>query len=231
MQFTANAIIWDMDGVLVDSGEFHYRSWRETLKAVMNSDISYEDFQRTFGLRNLEMLRGILSYEMPADEVDYLAGIKEARYRELLHEHGMGLLPGVQDLLEQTAASGWLQAVASSAPRENVETVVDVVNIRGYFNAMISAEDVLRGKPDPEVYLTAAARLGVLPAKCIVIEDAPVGVQGAHSAGMKCIGVLTTHERLMADIVVNRLSDLSFASAQELVKYSRLKPGACNCND
>jgi beta-phosphoglucomutase len=217
MQQTCIAIIWDMDGVLVDSGDFHYRAWRETLKAVMNTDISYDAFQRTFGLRNLEMLRDHLGYAMTIDEVNRLSGIKEARYRELIHLNGMNLLPGVKQWLDHSTASGWRQAVASSAPRENVEAVVDAVNIRGYFNAMVSAEDVSRGKPDPEVFLSAAAKLGIPPSRCIVIEDAPVGIQGARSAGMKCIGVLTTHERLEADVVVNRLSDAPFAVAVDLL--------------
>ncbi len=217
MQSTANAIIWDMDGVLVDSGSFHYRAWRETLRAVMNTDITYAAFQRTFGLRNLEMLRDTLGYDLTLDEVNHLAGIKEERYLELIRQNGMSLLPGVKEWLDQTTAAGWRQAVASSAPRVNVEAVVDAVNIRGYFDAMVSAEDVSRGKPDPEVYLAAATKLGVPPSRCIVIEDAPVGIQGARSAGMKCIGVLTTHDHLDGDLVVNRLSDATFAMAVDLL--------------
>ena len=212
MQPIARALIWDMDGVLVDSGEYHFVAWRETLKAIMQSDISYADFQRTFGLRNVEMLRDYLGFNLTLAEVDYLSGIKESRYREIISQRGMSLLPGVKEWLSEARSQGWLQAVASSAPRENVEAVVDTVGIRDFFQVMLSAEDVKHGKPDPEVFLTAASRLGVPPSNCLIIEDAPVGIQGAKSAGIRCVGVLTTHAHLDADIVINRLSDLAFTN-------------------
>ena len=212
MQPISRALIWDMDGVLVDSGEYHFVAWRETLKAIMQSDISYADFQRTFGLRNVEMLRDYLGFNLTLAEVDYLSGIKESRYREIISQRGMSLLPGVKEWLSEARSQGWLQAVASSAPRENVEAVVDTVGIRDFFQVMLSAEDVKHGKPDPEVFLTAASRLGVPPSNCLIIEDAPVGIQGAKSAGIRCVGVLTTHAHLDADIVINRLSDLAFTN-------------------
>ena len=106
-------------------------------------------------------------------------------------------------------AQGWRHAVASAAPRGNVDCILEVTGIGHYFDAITSAEDVSRGKPDPQVYLLAAARLTALPAQCVVIEDAPAGLQGARSANIKCIGVLTTHPHLEADIVVRSLSDLT----------------------
>lgn len=212
------AIIWDMDGVLIDSADLHYRAWRQTAQSLLRMEISLDDFRRTFGLRNEEMLRDYLGYALPSDEVLQLADSKEALYRELIHTQGISLLPGVCSWLSQAEAAGWSQAVASSAPRANVEAVLDLLKIREYFAASISAEDVKKGKPDPEVYTAAAQKLAIPPERCIVIEDAPFGVLGARHAGMACIGVLTTHQELSADITIDRLDALPFGRAIELVR-------------
>lgn len=211
------AIIWDMDGVLIDSADLHYRAWRETVQSVLHTDMSLHDFRRTFGLRNEEMLRDYLGYALPSGDVIRLADRKEALYRELIHTEGLTLLPGVWSWLNQAQATGWIQAVASSAPRLNVEAVLDALQIRRYFGTTISAEDVKNGKPDPEVFITAADKLAVPPARCIVIEDAPFGILGARRAGMACIGVLTTHQDLSADITADRLDALAFCRATDLV--------------
>lgn len=217
MPTTTKAIIWDMDGVLIDSGEYHFRAWRETLKKLMNTDISQAEFQRTFGQRNVEMLRSHFGHDLPEEIVNNLSETKEARYRDLIKQNGIALMAGVRDWLDQASAAGWRQAVASSAPRANIDAVIETVNIGAYFDAVISAEDVIKGKPDPEVYLAAAAKLNVIPVRCIVVEDAPVGISGAKYAGMKCIGVLTTHESLDADVVTDRLSAIQFITATRLL--------------
>ncbi len=221
MIHTSFAIIWDMDGVLVDSAGLHYRAWRQTIQDELRRDMSEDDFNSTFGLRNSEMLRDYLGYELSEDAVNRLADRKEALYRDLIHTHGLTLLPGVLAWLKQAHTAGWRQAVASSAPRANVEAVVDAVAIRRYFSAMISAEDVHKGKPDPEVFLAAARKVDVTPGNCIVIEDAPFGILGARQAGMRCIGVLTTHPSLDADIVINCLEDIRFEYAADLVSKPR----------
>jgi beta-phosphoglucomutase len=212
------AIIWDMDGVLIDSGPYHFQAWRETLDAQRRKPLTLEDFRRTFGMRNSEMLRTVLGDDLTAEAVEQLGAIKEERYRALVRAQGIQALPGVMAWLEQLHRVGWRHAVASSAPRLNLEAILDAVDFGRYFDALVCAEDVSRGKPDPEVFLTAAHKLGVPPERCIVIEDAPAGVLGARRAGMACIGVLTSHERLNADIVTSTLADLSFDAAEHLIR-------------
>jgi len=210
------AALWDMDGVLVDSAEYHYAAWREAL-AHEGIDLRYDDFRASFGQRNDTILRGLLGPDLSDAEVARIGDLKELRYRQLVRERGITPLPGVLDWLARLRADGWRQAVASAAPRANVDAILDALGIAHYFGAITSSEDVARGKPDPQVYLVAAQRLGVPPARCVVVEDAPAGVEGARRAGMRCIGVTSTHPHLDADLVVAALSDLPADSFEKLI--------------
>lgn len=210
------AILWDMDGVLVDSGEYHWHAWRETL-AAEGVALSHEEFRRTFGQRNDTILHGLFGPDLAAAEVDRIAGLKEAHYRRLVRERGIAPLPGVTRWLAAFADGGWRQAVASAAPRANVDAIVAALGIGAFFGALTSAEDVTRGKPDPQVYLVAAARLEVAPDRAIVIEDAPAGLEGARRAGMRCVGVLSSHPHLDADVVVRTLDQLDPGAFERLV--------------
>jgi HAD superfamily hydrolase (TIGR01509 family) len=201
------AVLWDMDGTLLDSAEYHWLAWRETLLGE-RFELAHDQFVATFGQRNDTILRGWLGEDLPIVEIDRIGGAKEARYRELVRESGITLLPGVERWLMRLKADGWRQAVASAAPRLNVEAIVAALGIEAYFDAISSAEDVQRGKPDPQVFLVAAERAGVSPARCIVIEDAPAGIEGAHRGGMHAIGVRSSHADLQADIVVDTLAEL-----------------------
>ena len=201
------AALWDMDGTLLDSAEYHWLAWRETL-ASDGFDLAHEQFIATFGQRNDTILRGWLGADLPVSEIDRIGGSKEALYRRFVRERGVRLLPGVERWLARLQAAGWRQAVASAAPRLNVEAILEALSIAPYFGAITSAEDVQRGKPDPQVFLLAAERLGVPPARCVVVEDAPAGVEGAHRGGMRAIGVRSSHAALPADIAVDSLADL-----------------------
>jgi beta-phosphoglucomutase len=218
MQQEPSAVIWDMDGVLIDSGDYHYRAWREILASERRAPLTLENFRKTFGLRNSDLLRDVLGLDLTDEAAEQLATSKEDRFSALVRESGVPLLPGVPAWLEHLHESGWRQAVASSAPRPNLEAILDVVAIRRYFDAMVTAEDVAHGKPDPEVFLTAASKLDVPPQRCIVIEDAPAGVEGARRAGMACIGVLTTHDHLEADITAPTLQDVPLARIEQLIE-------------
>ncbi|HEY9284541.1 MAG TPA: HAD-IA family hydrolase, partial [Pyrinomonadaceae bacterium] len=168
----ARAVLWDVDGTLIDSSEYHWLSWREAL-AGEGLALTREQFARMFGRRNDEILRGYFGDDYPAAEVARVGGAKEELYRGLVGARGIKLLPGVRAWLDRLRGEGWLQAMASSAPRANLEAITDALGIAEYFAAVVSAEDVTVGKPDPQVFLTAAARLGVEPARCVVVEDAP----------------------------------------------------------
>jgi HAD superfamily hydrolase (TIGR01509 family) len=126
-------------------------------------------------------------------------------------------LPGVQHWLDYLRQHGWQQAIATSAPRANLETIVEVLHIRDYFGALLSDEDVEAGKPDPQVFLLAASRLDVPPQRCIVVEDSPAGIEGGRRGGMRTIGVLTNHDKLPADRAVSTLDKLPGEAFDELV--------------
>ena len=201
------AVLWDMDGTLLDSAEYHWLSWREVL-ADEGFELTRERFAESFGRRNDATLRSYFGEGFPLSEVERIGAIKEALYRDMVRRHGVEFLPGVRRWLARLKADGWRQAVASSASLLNVETILDVLKITDLFDATVSAEDVQTGKPDPEVFLAAAARVSAPPARCVVIEDAPAGIEAARRAGMRTIGVLSSHTSLTADLVVRTLEEL-----------------------
>lgn len=201
------AVLWDMDGTLLHSAEYHWLAWREAM-AAERYELTYEQFVATFGQRNDTILRGYFGPDIPPGEIERIADAKELRYRELVRERGVALLPGVARWLSSLQAAGWRQAIASAAPLLNVAAIVQALRIGPFFDAITSAEDVQRGKPDPQVFLLAAERLGAPPARCIVVEDAPAGLEGARRGGMRAIGVRTSHAALEGDIVVDSLADL-----------------------
>lgn len=202
----ARAVLWDMDGTLVDSREQHWEAWRRTIEPEGYS-VTYEQFLGTFGWRNDAILGRWLGGKLAAADVRRIGDAKEALYRELVAESGISPLPGARELVQRLAREGWRQAVASSAPRANVEVLVKALGLGEHFGALVAAEDVKLGKPEPEVFLTAAARLGVAPKQCVVVEDAAAGIEAARRAGMRCIGV-GARGFAPADLVVGSLADL-----------------------
>ena len=212
------AVLWDMDGTLIDSEEFHWISWRDTMQKE-GIPITREQFLASFGQRNDSILRQWLGAAATPQQIERIGAAKEQEYRELVLKHGMKPLPGVRSWLERLHQTGWLQAIGSAAPRENVEVVLEALSATHIFQAIVSAEDVHRGKPDPEVYLVAASRLGARPARSIVVEDAQAGVEAARNAGMHSIGVSRNGKHLPADIVVESLALLA-ANAFEMLLNS-----------
>ncbi|MGN6698732.1 MAG: HAD family hydrolase [Thermomicrobiales bacterium] len=201
------AALWDMDGTIVDSAEQHWLSWQIAL-ADEGRAMTHNQFLATFGQRNDAILRRLYGAGLPDSDVARIANAKEQSYRDLVRQHGVASLPGVRDWLARLQAAGWQQAVASSAPRANLDILLAALDLAHYFAAIISAEDVRQGKPDPELYLTAAAAVGAPPARCIVVEDARAGVEGAHRAGMRAIGVGPQRATLGADLAIASLADL-----------------------
>ncbi|MHB0875252.1 MAG: HAD family hydrolase [Anaerolineae bacterium] len=213
------AVLWDLDGTLTDTASYHWLAWQDTM-AAEGHPLTHEQFMASFGQRNDVVLRGFFGPDLAVSEVDRIADAKEARYRELVCRGGVQLLPGVAEWLARLEASGWRQAIASSAPRANVDTVLDALGIAGRFGAVVAGEDVVRGKPAPDVYLQAAARRSVSPAVCVVVEDAPAGLEGARRAGMAAIGVRSSHGCLSADCVVDSLADLPADAFDRLLRRS-----------
>jgi len=211
------AVIWDLDGTLIDSGEYHWLAWQETL-AGEGYDLTRERFAASFGQRNDAVLRSYFGPDLSVSEIERIGAAKEARYRELVRTRGIELLPGVRHWLARLKAEGWRQAIATSAPQLNIAAIIEVLHVEGLFDAVVSAEDVERGKPDPEIFLAAAAKVATPPARCIVVEDAPAGVEGGRRAGMATIGVLSTHAHLEADSVVASLDQLPVDAFDRLLR-------------
>ncbi len=199
-------ILWDLDGTLADSADYHWRSWRHAMEAE-GLHVSYQQFVDSFGQRNDRILRTWLGPGADPGRIERIADEKEREYRRLAREHGLTPLPGAAEWLARLHADDWRQAIASSAPLENVETMLSALALWPYFDAVVSAEDVTKGKPDPQVFLKAAEKLGAPRTRCIVIEDAAAGIEAARRAGMRSIGVSRT-ATLDADLFVRSLADL-----------------------
>lgn len=202
------AIIWDMDGVLVNTGEYHYQAWKKTFDEL---DISFskEQFRGTFGMNNAGILEAICRQKLPPDQEKSISQQKEKLFRQAIKGKAK-LLHGVKGALKSFSEWNLKQAIASSAPPENIQVLVNELKIGKYFDATVSGYDI-PGKPDPMVFLKAARQLNVLPENCVVIEDAVAGVEGAKNAGMKCIAVTTTNttEALSkADLIFDTLEGL-----------------------
>jgi beta-phosphoglucomutase len=213
------AVLWDMDGTLIDSEEFHWISWRETM-AKEGIAITNEEFLASFGQRNDSILSRWLVPNATPERIARVADAKEKRYRELIQKNGIPALPGVAMWLERLHEEGWLQAIASSAPRPNIDVVLEALGAAHCFQGVVSAEEVRRGKPDPEVYLAAAARVGISTGRCIVVEDALAGVEAARYAGMRSIGVNRRGKLLPADITVQSLDLLDPDAFDKLLALS-----------
>lgn len=211
-------MLWDLDGTLVDSEEFHWLSWRDTMR-VEGVELTYPQFLASFGQRNDRIVPAWLGPDVDVARMNRIGEEKEAEYRRLAETHGLKPLPGAMEWLAALKASGWKQAIASSAPLVNVEMMLRVAGLAGYFDAFASAEDVTVGKPDPQIFLRAAAKLQVPPSRCIVVEDAAAGVDGARRGGMRCIGV-TKNGRLNADVFVESLTDLAPDAFDRLLSSS-----------
>lgn len=210
------AVIWDLDGTLVDSEEFHWQSWRDAL-APEGLSITYDQFLDSFGMKNEPIMRRWLGDGYTPERSVRLAEAKEADYRRLALMHGLAPLPGAREWVTALNAAGWRQAIATSAPRANAEVMLRALDMAPLFDAVVVAEDVTAGKPDPEVFLTAAARLGAEPARAIVVEDAATGIEGARRAHMKSVGV-NARRSLGADVNVRSLVELPPDTFDRLIR-------------
>lgn len=184
------AVIFDMDGVLVLSEEAHWQSWLEAAR-TRGVELSYAAFKTCFGRVNPDCIP-ILFGPRFAGEAVAIADEKEAAFRRIVRSN-VPLVPGVVDFLLGLSKLGARLGVGSSGPPENVKALLEGGNIAHFFDATVDGAQVERGKPAPDVFLIGARRLEVVPQRCAVIEDAPVGIQAAVAAGMLPIGVTTTH--------------------------------------
>jgi len=207
-----DGVIFDMDGVLVDSGPAHAASWR-TVARQHGIEISDEQFRRTFGRPSRDIIRIIWGPDVTDEEIRTYDQQKEAAYRDLIRGN-VPLAPAARDTLAALRDAGYLLAVATSGPQANVELVLRETGLTPLLNTVVTGFDVRRGKPAPDCFLLAAERIDTPAKRCVVVEDAPVGIEAARAAGMRCIGLRGTHppQRLAASgatTVVDRLADIT----------------------
>jgi beta-phosphoglucomutase len=183
--------LFDWDGVVIDSSRQHEASWH-LLADELGATVPEDFFKTTFGMRNQQIIPRWFP-DLTESEIRQRGDRKEALYREILRREGISALAGVKDFLLAAKNVGIPCAVGSSTPRKNIDTVIEMAGLEGLFSAIVCAEDVSRGKPDPEVFLKGASLIGRPPTQCLVFEDAFVGIDAAHAGGMKVVGIATTH--------------------------------------
>lgn len=212
------ALIFDMDGTIVDNMAFHTKSWI-TFFARRGRDIDADEFFRTTaGRQGKEIIRSYMGEDLEDEAVATLNHEKEAVYRELYAPHRKAV-EGFEDLVADARSQGISLAVGTAAPPANVEFTLDGLDLRRHFDTVVGATDVARGKPHPDVFIEAARRCGAMPEHCIVFEDAPLGVEAARRAGMRCVVITTTlpaEAFAEFDNVIRIVDDFSQLSVDEL---------------
>lgn len=189
------AFIFDLNGTMIDDMEYHSRAWYDILNHDLKAGLTEQQVKVEMYGKNAELLERIFgkSYFSPEKERE-ISNEKERRYQQAFLPH-LSLIKGLDLFLQQCQKDGILLAVGTAAIPINVDFVLDGLNIRHYFKAVVSADDVVNSKPDPETFLKCAEILNILPQNCIVFEDAPKGVEAALNAGMKCVAITTMHPK------------------------------------
>lgn len=211
-------VIFDLDGVLVDTGWAHRQAWYD-LAGTEGLEMSDDFFRDTFGMQNaaiLPMLRPGISQ----DEVERLSDCKEQRYRDLV-EQRLEFAEGAEALVNDLKRHGFRLAIGSSAPPENLDLFWSRLALADFFDARVTKEEITESKPSPQTFLAAARKLGIEPARCVVVEDAVQGVQAARAGGMPIVAVTTTRSRqdlAQADRVVDNLSELKASDFVALLR-------------
>jgi beta-phosphoglucomutase len=219
---TVCAAIWDVDGTLVDTAELHFAAWHEVCREL-GRDFTRADFAATFGQRNPEIIAQLFAGRFGDTDIARVGDRKEEMYRAAARK-GVELLPGARALLGGLEQAGFKQAIGSSAPRANLDLILELTRSAPFFSAVVAMEDTQRGKPDPQVFQVAAGRLGVPPERSVVFEDAVAGVEAAKAGGMRCVAVrFSAHHpeealrRAGADLIVPTLEQVSPETIRRLL--------------
>jgi len=214
-------VIFDMDGVLIDSYKAHYLSWKRML-GRHGLDITENQFASTFGRTNQDILVHLFPF-IDVKDYDALAEEKEEIFLEIIRNDFLEM-EGAGELVSALHEAGALLAIGSSAPKENIQTVLEMMPGGEFFGTVTCGDEITRGKPDPEVFLKTAEKLNLPPQKCIVVEDAPAGVRAGKSAGCGVVALAGTVSRdrlLEADLVVDSLRELAPGDFLRLVSLDK----------
>jgi len=211
------AVLWDMDGVIVDTAPYHFAAWQQIFEK-RGVKFTRAEFKRSFGRRNETIIPDILDKSISTAEITAIAKEKEAIFR-ILGRNKIKPFPGAVNLIRHLAERRVKMALVSSTPARNIGVVLSGLGIADLFQAVISGEDVTKGKPDPEGYLLAAERLGIKTENCVVIEDATAGVSAARRAGMHCVAITNTRPRsklARADLIIDSLETIDVDDLKRL---------------
>ncbi len=224
LSFSDIGVVFDLDGVLIDSHDQHERSWF-LLAEEAGKPLTKVQFKESFGMRNVMAIPHVFGWTAPDDHatIHALGERKEEFYRELLAADGIEPLPGVVALLESLASAGVPVSLGSSTSRKNIEVCFAATGLARFFGPHYTgAEDVTRGKPHPDVFLEAARKIAREPVRCLVVEDAHVGIEAALAGGMKALAVTTTHPRESFETsgaarIVDSLAEVDAEAVRELL--------------
>jgi beta-phosphoglucomutase family hydrolase len=195
MQPPFTAFIFDLNGTMINDMEYHIRTWYHVLVRELGASMSVEEVRAQMYGSNKELLVRVFGpHRFSEEEMERIPYRKEEEYQEMYRPY-LALIPGLDEFLARAHAGKISMAIASAAIPFNIDYVLDNLNIRSYFKAIVSAHDVKESKPHPETYLEAASRLGVSPRQSLVFEDAPKGVESAMRAGSSCIALTTLHSK------------------------------------
>jgi len=221
------AIIFDMDGVLVDSSPFHLRKWMNTLRAH-GIAFQEEELRRiVLGPANDVIFRRFLGNDLTREQLVELSEDLDANFRREIGPHPPAI-PGVRRFIEECQAQGIAMAVASAAIASNVKFLLAALELRDYFRVVLAVDSTARPKPHPDIYLMTADKLGIIPAACVVFEDSFVGIEAARSAGMKCIAIASTfsaeelRREAHADLIVPNFEGVSLATVRDLFPCEKM---------
>ncbi|TXT61905.1 MAG: hypothetical protein BAJALOKI1v1_1080007 [Promethearchaeota archaeon] len=212
-------VIFDMDGVLADTAPIHFKSW-QMLADKIGEQFTKEFFENTFGQRTIPIIKQLVNRNVKKNKLQKWAELKEKYYRELIKDK-IEPIPGVISLIKELKEEKVPLAVGSSGPLQNVTLLLESLQIKDVFDVIITGADVKKGKPDPEVFQIIQEQLQISPDKCIVIEDAPVGIKAAKNARMKAIALTTTHKKeelKAADLILEDLSQVNYQKLNQLIK-------------
>ena len=212
------AVIWDMDGIIADTAQYHLKGW-QIVFGKRGVNYTEEDYRRNTGKRSDGIIKNILGAEAAQDEIMAIIREKDETFRQLIGQT-IRPFPGVLKLITSLKEHGFKIAIASSAPMENIQLITQGLKIHNRFDAIISGWEVTKGKPDPQTFLLAAEKLGVEAEDCIVIEDAISGVTASKRAGIRCIAVTntTSKEKLReADLIIDTLEEITIDDLERLL--------------
>ena len=216
------AVIWDMDGVIADTAQYHLRGWQMVFQK-RGVNYTEEDFQCNTGKRSDSIIREVLGKKIAQGEIMAIIREKDENFRQLMGQN-IRPFPGVLKLIALLKERGFKTAIASSAPVKNIQLITQSLKIHNCFDAIISGWEVTKGKPDPQIFLLTAEKLGVEAENCIVIEDAIAGVTASKRAGIHCIAVTNTTPRedlREADLVIDTLEEITVDDLDRLLHQQK----------